>query len=323
MLRKVLGLIIFSLVLCWFQENAPEQRRSSPLCIINKPGNFSLVYSASHSVTTQLCTSGDVSGNWIVSCQHREGCRNANLTECGVTDMLYRAARCSYVPYQELDLTFCLRGMTIIFFGDSTLRGIMYALVEYLNGSLTLPHKYHGIAIFDIIHASGLSVHFGYGYPRTETNYTAQMQDLINRTMLTSRDKNVLIVIGGTSLHLLDHISSAFRQKNAFAMRGYNVQVAVKSLNAGHSSWNANASTAYTRHQQAAKQKEFLWIDTWNPSIPLWPDLVTYGSVHWHREEMTLGSLKITGPVNAHFLSRLLQALGCKLRSKNTIHAPQ
>ena len=91
------------------------------------------------------CTNGHHRGHWTLPCQD---C--ANKQSCFWELAKWTTDECSYsVSLNIRDLKEALKGKTLVFFGDSTLRGMMYYIIEKINTTLNEWRVVHDHVVLD------------------------------------------------------------------------------------------------------------------------------------------------------------------------------
>ncbi|KAG1649587.1 Cadherin-like and PC-esterase domain-containing protein 1 [Nymphon striatum] len=100
-------------------------------------------------------------GKWYVPCK---SCSDTHGS-CLWSRSVWQPHRCKRIYLPRNTLSKCLENKKVLFIGDSTNRGMMYYVLERLNGTLSRWDKTHGISIINDINDGKTSFAFTY-YPQ-------------------------------------------------------------------------------------------------------------------------------------------------------------
>ncbi|KAM3925191.1 cadherin-like and PC-esterase domain-containing protein 1 [Leptodactylus fuscus] len=152
------------------------------------------------------CETGDAKGHWLVPCL---SCSD-NRT-CDWRAISWQPYQCHHPVLQSLEIQHCLTDRKIIFIGDSTNRGMMYYMIERVNGSLQEWQKAHGMKLYDNINNGRTSVSYSY-YPqfwidiRKRTSFEESLVQLIKRSRPLQNTNQTILVVGGVQWLNPDHL---------------------------------------------------------------------------------------------------------------------
>ncbi|XP_065828836.1 cadherin-like and PC-esterase domain-containing protein 1 isoform X2 [Oscarella lobularis] len=206
-----------------------------------------------HASSVTECTSGDAEGRWVLpcgSCQNRRSC-------------YWKLA--AWVPYHcrhavlpPVVLQGCLSNKKVLFLGDSTLRGMMYYMIEKINGTLSYWDKSHtAVAFKDIMGPK--SVTFTYFPPfwlpeDKQPVLEKVLYDLLHSNIPLANSRQTVLVIGGLQWVTEHHLSVI---SNLLERMGLSkIAVVIKGFSTGF-----NQPIAGIRYRTLAEQKGVFWKD--------------------------------------------------------------
>ncbi|XP_042214337.1 uncharacterized protein LOC121860980 isoform X1 [Homarus americanus] len=185
----------------------------------------------SHSQSLPACHQGDAHGRWVLPCA---SCVERVL--CDWSKAVWQPFSCTHSALTTHHLRHCLHGKTLVFLGDSTNRGMLYALVERLNGTLTSWDKTHDLRVIRGVNDGHTTFAFAY-YPKfwLPSNHRPVFDQTLYQLLLRAgplrNSSNTVVVVGGVHWVAAQHlhmVSSALHRKG---LQG--AQVILKTLGAG------------------------------------------------------------------------------------------
>ncbi|XP_073508169.1 cadherin-like and PC-esterase domain-containing protein 1 isoform X2 [Phyllobates terribilis] len=177
------------------------------------------------------CETGDAKGLWLVPCL---SCSD-NRT-CDWRAISWQPYKCHHPVLQNHELQHCLMDRKIIFIGDSTNRGMMYYLMEKVNGSLEDWQKTHGMKFYTNINSGRTTISYSY-YPqfwidiRKRPTFEEALVKLIKRSHPLQNTNQTILVVGGVQWLNTDHlriIQRVLKRENLL-----NILVIIKSIGMG------------------------------------------------------------------------------------------
>src|SRR5690606_26653372 len=155
---------------------------------------------------------------------------------------------CRYRLLDNLDIPACFSNVSFLFFGDSTLRGMLYLFLERLNPNLPMARTFHGMRVW-----KERSLRIGYRYPDRvdltfkdasgrpqkyagHTKWLPNLWTLTDAALDASAPRRVILWIGGILTNLTAAIPQAAEWQREMRARGFDVTVVVKSVSA-HRDW--------------------------------------------------------------------------------------
>ncbi|XP_075065063.1 cadherin-like and PC-esterase domain-containing protein 1 [Mixophyes fleayi] len=177
---------------------------------VDKPCGLQYMSSETLSVFSQAwqrkCQTGDAKGQWVVPCL---SCSD-NRT-CDWRAISWQPYYCHHPVLPKHDLRQCLKERKIIFIGDSTNRGMMYYLIERVNGTLTEWQKTHDMKFYNNINYGRTSISYSY-YPqfwidiRQRPTFEKALEHLIARSRPLKNTNQTILVVGGVQWLNSDHL---------------------------------------------------------------------------------------------------------------------
>eukprot|EP00118_Oscarella_pearsei_P010535 m.65181 g.65181 ORF g.65181 m.65181 type:complete len:368 (+) comp35306_c0_seq5:24-1127(+) len=148
------------------------------------------------------CRGGDAQGRWILPCGSCE-----KRATCFWRKASWVPYKCQHSTLSQRNLRLCLAGRKVIFLGDSTLRGMMYYMIEKVNSTLSVWDKSHDAVTFTNLHGPH-SVMFSYfpafWLPEGESPVLEKvLYSLLRTSMPLKNSKETVLVVGG--LQWLNH----------------------------------------------------------------------------------------------------------------------
>ncbi|KAM9311716.1 cadherin-like and PC-esterase domain-containing protein 1 [Gastrophryne carolinensis] len=192
--------------------------------------NISDEFSVSHG-GQRRCNTGDAKGQWVVPCLT---CTD-NRT-CDWRAITWQPYHCYHPVLQRLELQKCVKDRKILFIGDSTNRGMMYYLIERVNGTLQSWEKTHDEKLFENVNYGRTNITYLY-YPqfwidiRQRPTFEEALEHLLERSKPLKNTNQTVLVVGGVQWLNSDHlqiIHSILKRKNLL-----NILVIIKSIGMG------------------------------------------------------------------------------------------
>ncbi|KAM5172010.1 cadherin-like and PC-esterase domain-containing protein 1 [Mantella aurantiaca] len=177
------------------------------------------------------CDSGDAKGQWIVPCL---SCSD-NRT-CDWRAITWQPYQCYHPVLQRSELQQCVKEKKILFIGDSTNRGMMYYLMERVNGTLQEWQKTHDMKFFDNINYGRTNISYSY-YPqfwidvKQRPTFEESLELLLERSRPLKNTNQTVLVVGGVQWLNSDHlkiIHTVLERKNLPA-----ILVIIKTIGMG------------------------------------------------------------------------------------------
>ncbi|XP_029212186.2 cadherin-like and PC-esterase domain-containing protein 1 isoform X3 [Acropora millepora] len=272
------------------------------------------------------CETAHEPGRWVLPCI---SCSNSS--SCYWRQAVWAPHSCHYNVTSKANAKKCLANKKILFVGDSTNRGIMYYLMEKLNGSLRKWEKTHSMKIYsDELNGGRTSVSFAY-YPQfwlpenKRPVFVKALYQLIARFLPLQNNSNTILVVGGVQWMNAHHITETNKALISLGLNG--IKVIVKSLGSGfhlpvpglrrHELGEQQMTTERNRQViNAAKLQGYEVVDTFGMTISRYKDfLMGNCGCHFHKvvnmrslirekDEMPSPLLDNTDDKDAHDLPR-------------------
>ncbi|CAG0889964.1 unnamed protein product [Darwinula stevensoni] len=270
-----------------------------------------------------ICPSAHVSGRWVVPC--RCEIQDIPCETCRWDEAVWQPHNCRFKYFQPGDLQRCFAGRKLLFLGDSTTRGILYRLIERVNGSLGFGDKVHGMAVLPPWNGDGGTARAGFFYfpqfwlpSNRRPTFDESLFQLIIKLSPLRNDSSTVIVIGGYGFLASTHIHMISRVLRREGLEGS--RVVIKTIGAGlRDSCNSLEEVCRLGVQNNALKalalaKGFRVLDTFNITMARFRDFYPGScACHFHKTEASggsgLGLFTVTGPVNAAYTDILLQDL--------------
>ncbi|XP_032444646.1 cadherin-like and PC-esterase domain-containing protein 1 isoform X2 [Xiphophorus hellerii] len=177
------------------------------------------------------CGSGHVPGRWVVPCL---SCSD-NRT-CDWREVVWQPDGCYHPPVRRPLLQDCMADRKVMFIGDSTNRGMMFFLMERVNGSLQAWGRAHHTLLYRNLNRRRTQVSYSY-YPRfwlegsQRPTFRQALLQLINRSRPLENSEQTVLVVGGVQWLNSDHLRTVQDVLDRESLS--QVLVVVKSLGMG------------------------------------------------------------------------------------------
>lgn len=179
----------------------------------------------------QPCNSGDKAGRWVVPCL---SCLD-NRT-CDWREISWLPDNCFYALVDRPQLQSCMTDRKLLFFGDSTNRGMMYFLMERVNSSLEDWEKAHNTLVYRNLNGGRTLVSYSY-YPQfwlgssQRPTFTESLEKLLARSQPLLNSWQTVLVVGGVQWLNANHLRGI---RELLDRKGLgHILVVVKSLGMG------------------------------------------------------------------------------------------
>ncbi|XP_077979695.1 cadherin-like and PC-esterase domain-containing protein 1 [Glandiceps talaboti] len=177
------------------------------------------------------CRTGDVAGRWVLPCLQ------CNVrSSCFWKQAAWYPNDCQHMKMSRQTLRQCLAGKKILFIGDSTNRGIMYYLMEQVNGTLMQWDKTHNIKVYTNVNNNQTLVSFAY-YPQfwlpanQRPVFDKALYQLLQRTLPLENNTNTVLIVGGVHWLATHHLNVAQQSLKREGLTG--IKKLMKGLGAG------------------------------------------------------------------------------------------
>ncbi|XP_023206089.1 cadherin-like and PC-esterase domain-containing protein 1 isoform X2 [Xiphophorus maculatus] len=177
------------------------------------------------------CGSGHVPGRWVVPCL---SCSD-NRT-CDWREVVWQPDGCYHPLVRRPLLQDCMANRKVMFIGDSTNRGMMFFLMERVNGSLQAWGRAHHTLLYRNLNRRRTQVSYSY-YPRFwlegshRPTFRQALLQLINRSRPLENSEQTVLVVGGVQWLNSDHLRTVQDVLDRESLS--QVLVVVKSLGMG------------------------------------------------------------------------------------------
>ncbi|XP_066979373.1 cadherin-like and PC-esterase domain-containing protein 1 [Macrobrachium rosenbergii] len=177
------------------------------------------------------CTEGDASGRWVVACK---SCLERDT--CDWSKATWQPFACTHQVVPVPRLQRCLKGRTLVFLGDSTNRGMLYALLERVNGTLTSWDKTHDLKVITGVNSGQTTFAFAY-YPQfwLPSNQRPVFDKTLYKLLLRSgplrNSTDTVVIVGGVHWVAAQHLHMVANALEREGLQG--AQVVLKTLGAG------------------------------------------------------------------------------------------
>lgn len=177
------------------------------------------------------CTSGDTPGRWMVPCL---SCSD-NRT-CDWRDVSWQPDGCYHSVVDQPRLQDCMAERKIVFYGDSTNRGMMYFLMERVNSTLEHWLRSHDMLFYDGLNRGRTHVSFSY-YPQfwleesARPTFQRSLEEILRRSQPLENSHRTALVVGGVHWLKASHLRVI---QEILEREGLgNIMVVIKSLGLG------------------------------------------------------------------------------------------
>ncbi|XP_062520899.1 uncharacterized protein LOC134195829 isoform X2 [Corticium candelabrum] len=237
---------------------------------------------------------GSPEGRWIQpcrSCSDRLSCLWSNST--------WLPYDCVHRLVPRLQLKYCWRRRKVMVIGDSLVRGIMYYMLEQLNGTLNHWSKSHGAITYAHV-GDGMSFTFTY-YPQfwlpinKRPVFERSLYSMLRKQLPLRNSSQTVLIIGGLQWLNEHHLNTTNRVLQRMGLT--NIKVIVKGYGSGftqpaddilyHDFAGQQKLIAREREvRRAAERVGFHYINTFNMTIARYKHFL-YGrcSCHYHSVE--------------------------------------
>uniref|UniRef100_A0A669F477 Cadherin like and PC-esterase domain containing 1 n=1 Tax=Oreochromis niloticus TaxID=8128 RepID=A0A669F477_ORENI len=177
------------------------------------------------------CSSGHVSGRWVVPCL---SCSD-NRT-CDWREVSWQPDGCYHPIVDHPLLQDCMKDRKLLFIGDSTNRGMMYFLMERVNSTLEDWGKAHDTLVYRNLNRGRTLVSYSY-YPqfwlekKQRPTFRQALQQLLNRSQPLVNSNQTVLVVGGVQWLNTNHLRTVSEVLDSESLS--NILVVVKSLGMG------------------------------------------------------------------------------------------
>ena len=261
------------------------------------------------------CRNGHYEGYWTVPCHGCDDSRN-----CFWNQARWTTEQCVYLV--DLDISkvkLALKGKTLIFFGDSTLRGMMYYMIEKLNGTLNEWSVIHDSVVLENVNSRNTKFMFVY-YPQfwlPADKKKNSLKSLFKDFGHFQNSSNTVLVTGGVQWIDIHFLHSLRENLQAVGLTG--IDVVVKGYGTG---FNVPAAgilfrTFEEQNQVAIKNRGlvrealklgFKVVDTfWMTSSRFKQYLHGKCACHFHHVSHVFNSFRVRGQINKAYSDILLQ----------------
>lgn len=266
-----------------------------------------------------LCRNGHYRGHWLLPCIDCD-----NRTSCFWKQAVWTTKDCLYKPggVEESALQSKFTGKTLLFFGDSTIRGIMYYMIERINSTLQAWEMSHGTLVYTNINGGSTRMCFVY-YPQfwlpleQRNNTLAKMLQMFSPLHNTS---DTVLILGGVQWPNLGTLGEVEKALKDFGLTG--IRVVVKGYSSG---FNVPAAGIIFHNLEQQKKvadrnqmlmdgalvRGYMVLDTFWMTVSRFKQAL-YGkcACHFHQVIPTTDShYHVTGDINQVFGDILIQIL--------------
>ncbi|XP_033114618.1 cadherin-like and PC-esterase domain-containing protein 1 [Anneissia japonica] len=247
-----------------------------------------------------LCKAGDSPGQWVMPCG-----MCSDRSTCFFRNAKWQPHTCRHDHMTREKLQECMARKRMVFMGDSTNRGIMYYIMEQVNGSLTEWDKTHDIKVYNNLNRNRTSTTFGY-FPQfmipanQRPPFDKAFLQVLQKAMPLENNENTVIVIGGVhwlATHHLNMVQDVLKREGLS-----DVTIIMKGLGAGfhqpvdgiHYLTPKEQYKVLLHNQgliQHAKTLGFEIVDTFNITMARYRDFLQGKcSCHFHKVQEIVGT---------------------------------
>ncbi|CAH1780501.1 unnamed protein product, partial [Owenia fusiformis] len=178
---------------CLMRQECDKMIFPKEPCGLQATGNDSWNTVKTQNAKLPECESGNEPGAWLVPCAD---CSDAN--SCYWKQALWQPNKCSHHRPSLKAVQRSYDGKNILFLGDSTLRGIMYYMMEYINGSLTEWEMSHESLVYNNINRGRTNVSFLYylGLQKDPPPINVALKTLVNMSQPVKNSSSTVLVVG-------------------------------------------------------------------------------------------------------------------------------
>ncbi|XP_070558831.1 cadherin-like and PC-esterase domain-containing protein 1 [Ptychodera flava] len=177
------------------------------------------------------CHSGDAPGHWVLPCSD---CERRSTCLWKLAD--WYPHKCRHVKMPRQNLRQCLASKKVLFIGDSTNRGMMYYLMEQVNGTLMQWDKTHNIKVYTNVNNNQTLVSFAY-YPQfwlpanQRPVFDKALYQLLRKTLPLENNTNTVLIVGGVHWLATHHLNVIQQSLQREGLTG--IKKVMKGLGAG------------------------------------------------------------------------------------------
>ncbi|KAI8483518.1 Cadherin-like and PC-esterase [Branchiostoma belcheri] len=236
---------------------------------------------------------------WVMPCVE---C--GDRSSCHWSMAEWHPGQCRHEVMSRDKLQQCLTRKKVLFIGDSTNRGMMYYLMEQVNGTLTEWDKTHNIKVYDNLNNNRTSVSFAY-YPQfwLQANhrpvFDKALYQLMRRSLPLTNSSDTILVVGGVHWLATHHLNVVKHSLEKEGLTG--VRVIMKSLGSG---FHLPVDGIHCLSQQEqhkllvhnaglsdfARQLGFDVVETFNVTLPRYKDFLQGKcACHFHKVRQVRG----------------------------------
>ncbi|XP_062339646.1 cadherin-like and PC-esterase domain-containing protein 1 [Osmerus eperlanus] len=181
--------------------------------------------------SSRPCASGDVPGRWVVPCL---SC--ADNRTCDWREVAWQPEGCYHPLLDRPQLQGCMTDRKVLFIGDSTNRGMMYFLMERVNGSLEDWGKAHDTLVYSNLNQGRTHLSYSY-YPQfwlersLRPTFQRALEQLIHRSRPLDNSQRTVLVAGGVQWMNTNHLKIIREVLEREGLQ--DIVVVVKSLGMG------------------------------------------------------------------------------------------
>lgn len=266
-----------------------------------------------------LCTNAYHKGYWILPCID---CSDRN--SCFWKEAVWATRQCLYdlSGMEEGALQGKFSGKTLLFFGDSTMRGMMYYLIERINGSLQTWEVSHNTLIYTNVNGGNTTMCFMYfpqfWLPVDQRNNS--LERMLQDFSPLQNTSNTVLIVGGVQWPNMNTLKELEKALKDFGLTG--IRVVVKGYGSG---FNVPAAGILFHNQEEQERvasknqllmdgallRGYLVLDTFWMTVSRFKHAL-YGkcACHFHQViSMTDNHYHVTGDINQAYSDILIQIL--------------
>ncbi|XP_078468998.1 cadherin-like and PC-esterase domain-containing protein 1 [Lampetra planeri] len=273
---------------------------------------------------------GHEQGSWVLPCL---SC--ADSSSCDWSQAAWEVSGCRHPRFSQQQLQQCMLGVKLLVVGDSTARGMMFYLMERLNGTLAHWEQIHGSKHYRFLNR-GLT-HAAFAYfpqfwvvPQHQRTFEETVMLLIASSRPLIDGWRTVLLLGGVHWlwpHHLRSLDLLLRREGLSRARvlvktlsmGFGLPVESTrslSLSEQRALWQRNVGIV-----QEARTLGFSIVDTWNVTVARPAEFLPGKcSCHFHeviprsrvdgRSALPVTTFHVEGAINAAY-SEILLALLC------------
>ncbi|XP_072174301.1 cadherin-like and PC-esterase domain-containing protein 1 [Diadema setosum] len=247
----------------------------------------------SKATSLPLCHNGFAPGQWLVPCA-----QCSDNESCDWERARWQPHGCRHGELTGSEVRQCLAGKKLLFLGDSTNRGMMYYLMERVNGSLYEWDKTHDTKHYINLNGGRTSASFSY-YPQFwlpaahRPLFDHALYQLVSDVGPLGNGSQTVLVVGGVHWLALHHLTVLEQALNRLGLN--RAQVIVKGLGAGfhqpvdgiHCLTQMEQKKVFLHNQglgERAVRSGFGFVDTFNMTMARYRDFLEGKcACHFHK----------------------------------------